>query len=165
MIDLRGFDPDGQPAYSVTLSLAEFPKAKHLWEDADYIRSHRIAKLIGVLYDERGEMHQEYERNYDRDGRYLGGTIKYADDRTIHANTSGLEPTTIPHGGFVFTVHYMQNTSQPKARPWFALCMVVYDQDLRVYPADFFRYQQRPASAIRQGVGGHTHRGVSGRSE
>src|SRR5262249_13703632 len=97
-IDLRGFDGTGQPVYSLCLSVAEFPKVKHLWEDAEHLRSHRIARLMGVLYDERGEMEQEYERHYDPGGCYLGGTIKYADGRMLHANTGGLEPSTIPHG-------------------------------------------------------------------
>ena len=56
------------------------------------------------------KLEQEYERHYDPSGRYLGGTIRYADGRTIHANTGGLEPSTIPHGRFVFT-----GTSRPPA--------------------------------------------------
>jgi hypothetical protein len=112
------------------------------------MRSHRIARLLGVLYDERGQMEQEYERYYDLRGEYLGGTIKYADGRTLHANTSGLEPSTIPHGELFFTVHYLHNTSQPKAPEWYAFTLVVFDQHERVYPAECFQIpkdQQPPA--------------------
>ena len=147
-IDLHGFDTAGQPVYSLCLSLTEFPKAKHLWDDTEYVRSHHIARLLGVLYDERGALEQEYERRYDPNGRYLGGTIKYADGRTLQTNTSGLEPSTIPHGKFVFTVHYLHNTSQPKAPTWYAFTLVVFDQQQRVYPVELFDYpkdQQPPA--------------------
>jgi hypothetical protein len=147
-LDLSGFDAAGQPVYSLSLSIAEFPKAKHLWEDAEYMRAHRIARLLGTLRDDRGEMEQEYERHYDPDGRYLGGTIKYADGRALHANTGGLEPSTILHGRFVFTVHYLHNTSQPKAPEWYAFMLVVFDQAQRVYPVELFNFpkdQQPPA--------------------
>lgn len=147
-IDLRGFDATGQPVYSLSLSVAEFPRAKHLWDDAENMRSHRVARLMGTLRDERGEMEQEYERHYDPSGQYLGGTIKYADGRTLHANTNGLEPSTIPHGRFVFTVHYLHNTSQPKAPEWYAFTLVVFDQGQRVYPVELFDFpkdQQPPA--------------------
>jgi hypothetical protein len=145
-IDLRGFDAAGQPVYSLSLSIAEFPKAKYLWEDAEHMRLHRIARLLGTLRDDRGEMEQEYERHYDPDGRYLGGTVKYADGRTLHANTGGLEPSTILHGRFVFTVHYLHNTSQPKAPEWYAFTLVVFDQARRVYPVELFDFpkDQRP---------------------
>jgi hypothetical protein len=112
------------------------------------MRSHRIARLLGMLYDDRGEMEQEYERHYDPTGKYLGGTIKYADGRTQHANTGGLEPSTIPHGRLIFTVHYLHNTSQPKAPEWYAFSLVVFDQHQRVYPAEYFQIpkdQQPPA--------------------
>jgi hypothetical protein len=149
-IDLRGFDTAGQPVYSLCLSVTEFPKAKHLWEDAEYVRSHRIARLLGTLYDEQGALEQEYERHYDPSGRYLGGTIRYADGRTLRANTGGLEPSTVLHGKFVFTVHYLQvdDTPQPNDPPWHAFALVVFDQDQRVYPVELFDFpndQQPPA--------------------
>lgn len=156
VIELRGFDAGGQPVYSLDLSLEEFPRARHLWEDAEHMRSHRIARLSGVLRDERGQMEQEYERHYDGDGRYLGGTIKYADGRTIHARTSGLEPSTIPHGPFVFTVHYLNNTSQPKKPPWYAFTLVVYDPGGRVYPVELFAFPKDQQPPAIQGTGG-TH--------
>jgi hypothetical protein len=84
------------------LSVAEFPKVKHLWEDAEHMRSHRVARLLGVLYDERGDMDQEYERHYDSRGGYLGGTIRYADGRVLHANRRRsrvqVAPTSRPIG-------------------------------------------------------------------
>lgn len=147
-IDLRGFDAAGQSVYSLSLSVAEIPKAKHLWDDAEHMRSHCVARLLGTLRDDRGEMEQEYERHYDSSGRYLGGTIKYADGRTLYANTNGLEPSTIPHGQFVFTVHYLHNTSQPKAPEWYAFTLVAFDQAQRVYPVELFDFpkdQQPPA--------------------
>jgi hypothetical protein len=147
-IDLRGYDTSGQHVYVLSLSIAEFPKATHLWDDPVHIRSHRIARLVGTLRDDRGDMEQQYERHYDPDGRYLGGTIEYADGRTLHANTGGLEPSTILHGRFVFTVHYLHNTSQPKAPEWYAFTLVVFDQDQRVYPVELFDFpkdQQPPA--------------------
>jgi hypothetical protein len=147
-IDLRGFDSAGQPVYSLNLSTAEFPKAKHLWDDTEYISSHGIARLLGVLHNEQGAMEQQYERHYDPNGRYLGGTIEYADGRVLHANTDGLEPSTILHGKFVFTVHYLHNTSQPKAPTWYAFSLVVFDQNQRVYPVELFDFpkdQQPPA--------------------
>jgi hypothetical protein len=57
--------------YSLSLSIAEFPKAKHLWDDAEHMRSHRIARLLGTLRDDRGEMEQEYERHYGPDRSLL----------------------------------------------------------------------------------------------
>jgi len=148
-IHLHGFDGAGEQVYNLCLLVAEFPMAKHLWDDAEHMRSHRIARLLGVLYDERGEMEQEYERHYDpSSGSYLGGTIKYADGRTLHANTGGMEPSTIPHGQFVFTVHYLHNTSQPKVPEWYAFTLVVFDQSQRVYPVELFDFpkdQQPPA--------------------
>src|SRR5262245_20037452 len=68
-----------------------------------------------------------------------------AEDQT--PNTE-LEPSTIEHGGLVFTVHYLRNTSHPQAPPWFAFTRVVFDQDGRVYPAEYFDIppgQQAPA--------------------
>jgi hypothetical protein len=153
-IDLRGFDTAGQPVYNLCLSVTEFPKVKHLWDDAEHMRSHRVARLLGVLYDERGDMEQEYERHYDPSGGYLRGTIKYADGRTLHANTGGLEPSTIPHGRFVFTVHYLHNTSQPKAPEWYAFTLVVFDQVQRVYPVELFDFPKDQQPPAVEGTGG-----------
>ena len=152
-IDLHGFDAAGQPVYSLSLSISDFPKAKHLWEDAEHMRSHHIVRLLGILRDDRGDMEQEYERHYDREGRYLGGTIKYADGRTLHANTGGLEPSTILHGRFVFTVHYLHNTSQPNAPEWYAFTLVVFDQSKRVYPVELFEYPKDKQPPAIEGAG------------
>ncbi len=152
-IDLRGFDAAGGHVYSLSLPIAEFPKATHLWEDAEHMRSHRIVRLLGTLSDGRGEMEQEYERHYDPNGRYLGGTIKYADGRTLHANTGGLEPSTILHGRFVFTVHYLHNTSQPKAPEWYAFTLVVFDQTQRVYPVELFDFPKDRQPPAVEGTG------------
>ena len=117
------------------------------------MRSHRIARLLGTLRDDRGEMEQEYERHYDPDGRYLGGTIKYADGRTLHANTGGPEPSTIPHGRFVFTVHYLHNPSQPKAPEWYAFRLVVFDRVQRVYPVELFDFPKDKQPPAIEGTG------------
>jgi hypothetical protein len=97
---LQGFDAAGQSVYRLQLSVVEFPKAKHLWDDQEFIRSHRIARLLGDLFDEHGAMEQQYERHYDATGRYLGGTINYADGRKLTAHTSGLE-SSAPSGSRV----------------------------------------------------------------
>lgn len=147
-IELQGFDVNGISVYHHVLSISEFPNAKYLWEDAELIRSHGITRLFGTLHDEHGQMEQEYERHYDANGNYLEGTIRYADGRTIRSNTAQLEPSTIAHGKFIFTVHYLHNTSQPKAPKWFAFTLVAYDQLRRVYPAEIFQIlgdQQPPA--------------------
>jgi hypothetical protein len=153
-IELQGFDAAGLRVYSLTLSVAEFPKAKHLWDDAEYIRSHRIARLLGVLHDERGEMEQEYERHYDPNGCYLGGTIKYADGRTIQANTDGLEPSTISHGQLIFKVHYLHAASESKPPTWFAFTLVVFDPNQRVYPVELFNFpkDRQPPAITGQGA-------------
>jgi hypothetical protein len=97
--------------YSERLSVTEFPKAKHLWDDAEF---------------------------------------KYADGRTLRANTGGLEPSTIPHGKFVFTVHYVQldDTPRPDDPKWVAFALVVFDQGQRVYPVELFDFpkDQQPPS-------------------
>ncbi len=46
-IDLRGFDAVDRPVYALCLSVAEFPEAKRLWDDAELMRSHRVARLLG----------------------------------------------------------------------------------------------------------------------
>ena len=145
---LQGFDARGQVVYREQLSLAQYPETKHLWDDPNFIRPLGIVRLLGDLFDERGQLEQRYEREYDGEGRYQGGTITYADGRTLTARTSGLEPSTIPHGELIFTVHYLHNTSNPQAPNWFAFTLVLFDPEDRVFPAEYLQVpkeQEPPA--------------------
>ncbi len=152
-IELHGFDADNNHVFELNLSIAEFPKAKHLWDDPEYIRSHRIATLFGALYDERGSMDQEYERKFDSNGQYLGGTVKFANGAKVPTKVGRLEPCTIPHGQFVFTVHYLHQTSKPKVPEWHAFTLVVYDQDQRVYPVELFDFPKDKQPPAIDGTG------------
>jgi hypothetical protein len=146
-IDLRGFDAGGRPVYSLSLSIAEFPKAKHLWEDAEHMRSHRIARWSAPCVMTVARWSRSTSGTTTRTGS-ISGARSSTPGRTLHANTGGLEPSTIPHGRFVFTVHYLHNTSQPKAPEWYAFTLVVFDQHQRVYPVELFDFpkdQQPPA--------------------
>ncbi len=107
----------------------------------------------GVLYGERGEMEQEYERHYDPDGQYLGGVIHFADGRMLRAHTNGLEPSAIPHGQYAFTVHYVHNTPQPKAPAWFAFTLVVFDELQCVYPVELFHFPEDQEPPAIEGAG------------
>jgi hypothetical protein len=51
---LRGFDAAGQSVYRLQLSVVEFPKAKHLWDDHEFIPSHLIARPLGDLFVSTG---------------------------------------------------------------------------------------------------------------
>lgn len=147
-IALQGFDARSQVVYHEQLSLAQYPDSRHLWDDPNFIRPLGIVRLIGDLYDDRGEQEQHYEREYDAEGHYQGGTITYADGRRLTSHTSDLEPSTILHGGMTFTVHYLRNTSNPQAPNWFAFTLILSDPEDRVYPAEYFQIpkeQEPPA--------------------
>jgi len=95
-IDLRRLRRRRPARVLARLSIAEFPKAKHLMDDAEHMPVAPRCPATRHPPRRPREMEQEYERHYDPSGRYLGGTIKYADGRTLHANTNGLGPSTIP---------------------------------------------------------------------
>jgi hypothetical protein len=153
-VALQGLDAHGQLVYQQQFSLAHYPEFKHLWDDPNFIRPLGIVRLIGDLFDASGELEQHYEREYDAQGRYQGGTITYADGRKLTSRTSGLEPCTIPHSDLVFTVHYLHIRSNPQAANWFAFTLVLFDPDDRVYPAEYFQIprEQQPPSIDGSGA-------------
>ena len=55
---------------------------------------------------------------------------------------STMEPSKIEHGDRVFTVHYLntRKSNKPDAPAWIAFTLVVrYQQDGRLYPAEYFQ--------------------------
>lgn len=77
---LIGLAPEGKCVYSASIPLQEYWDGEHPWDDDKTVIGLRLEKLRGFLFDESGELFQEFETTFDlNDGIFLKGWAKKAD--------------------------------------------------------------------------------------
>lgn len=77
---LIGYNQFDDIVYSVRIPLHEYYDGEHPWDSCEGVLKLNMVKMVGQLYDERGDMTQEFESIFSRDnGAYIGGWAKYDD--------------------------------------------------------------------------------------
>ena len=71
---LIGLSPEGKCVYSESIPLGDYWDGDHAWDDDASVISLRLEKLKGYLFDESGELFQEFESTFDLEsGVFLKG--------------------------------------------------------------------------------------------
>jgi hypothetical protein len=77
---LIGLSPEGKCVYSESIPLGEYWDGDHAWDDGATVISLRLEKLKGYLFDDAGELFQEFESTFDlANGVFLKGWARHAD--------------------------------------------------------------------------------------
>ena len=77
---LVGFSPDGSCVYSDLVSLDEYWDGEHVWDSSEGVKSLKLAKVKGYLFNSEGEMIQEFESVFDLStGLFKNGWARHAD--------------------------------------------------------------------------------------
>jgi hypothetical protein len=77
---LIGYDPDGKCVYNQICELEEYYDSEHPWDDDKIIQEIRLERVKGFLFDESGELVQEFESIFDPNtGSSIGGKAKFSD--------------------------------------------------------------------------------------
>ena len=77
---LRGYDAAGVEVYSATLERSDYWDGEHLWDCYAKIRAIGMVKLVGKLFDENGQLYEEFENAYSPEtGQLVGSKIIRAD--------------------------------------------------------------------------------------
>jgi hypothetical protein len=77
---LIGWSPDGRCVYSAAIPLDEYWDGEHAWDSDVGVKTLRLEKLRGFLFNTEGLLIQEFESNFDLDsGRFKGGWTKHED--------------------------------------------------------------------------------------
>ena len=77
---LIGLSPEGKCVYSESIPLHEYWDGEHAWDDDKTVTGLRLKKLRGYLFDNGGELLQEFESTFDlNNGSFLKGWTRHAD--------------------------------------------------------------------------------------
>jgi hypothetical protein len=77
---LIGYDPDGRCVYSDILDLGDYYDGQHVWDKAASVQRLRLERVKGYLFDDDGNLAQEFESVFDLStGIYKSGRCRYAD--------------------------------------------------------------------------------------
>lgn len=77
---LVGYDPEGGCVYSSAMPLERYWDGEHPWDDDSQVRSLRLAKVRGYLFDSQGELLQEFETVFNSvSGLYQSGWARHSD--------------------------------------------------------------------------------------
>jgi hypothetical protein len=78
---LRGFDVNNELVTEEHISVFDYYDDLHaiLDEDVSYRVERGIRRVEGHIYNENGELDQEFNNEYDNAGRYVGSRIVFAD--------------------------------------------------------------------------------------
>lgn len=77
---LIGLSPEGKCVYSDSIPLHEYWDGEHTWDDDKTVIGLRLEKLRGYLFDDSGELLQEFETTFDLStGIFLKGWARHAD--------------------------------------------------------------------------------------
>ena len=77
---LYAFDKARLIAYSQLLDLGEYYNGEHVWDTAERIRATGIVRLVGTLFDNDGNLLQQFEVTYDE------GTGDRLESKATHAD-------------------------------------------------------------------------------
>jgi hypothetical protein len=79
---LIGWSPDGHCVYSAAIPLGEYRSGEHAWDRDTEVKSLRLEKLRGFLFDAGGSLTEEFENTFDvGTGRRNGGWTRHEDGR------------------------------------------------------------------------------------
>ena len=82
---IKGYNALNQLVLEETLSWDEYyEETGHIIDDTDRIRELGIVRIKGELFDSDGVLAQEFETKYDGQGKYIGGTSRFADGTVTH---------------------------------------------------------------------------------
>ena len=77
---LIGLDASGVCVYSDGISLAEYWDGEHVWDSDVTTRQLKLVKVKGFLFDETGDMFEEFETIFDAaTGLYQSGWSRLSD--------------------------------------------------------------------------------------
>jgi hypothetical protein len=77
---LIGFNPEGGCVYSTQMSLGDYWDGEHPWDTTSGVQELRLEKVRGYLFDDSGDLLQEFETIFDLDtGSYTSGWTRHSD--------------------------------------------------------------------------------------
>ena len=77
---LIGLSPEGKCVYSESLKLSDYWEELHVWDDDEAVKKLRLERLKGFLFDDDGDLFQEFESTFDlTTGIYLKGWVRHSD--------------------------------------------------------------------------------------
>lgn len=77
---LRGFDSGDNQVFTLTVSFREYYDGRlEVIDNKQFRQANGIVRLVGILFDDRGEKAEEFENRYGSDGAYRGGRVRFAD--------------------------------------------------------------------------------------
>ena len=80
IVILIGYDEAGKCIYSDAVDFSEYYDGDHIWDDAKKIKKLKLRKVKGYLFDDDGELSQEFESIFNiATGIYESGSARYAD--------------------------------------------------------------------------------------
>lgn len=83
---LCGFGKDGLIVHSQILNIHEYYDSKQVFDSRDSIKAAGILRLVGILFDEAGNITREFEQTYDEYSGQMTGTRDYS--RREHLKTN-----------------------------------------------------------------------------
>lgn len=77
---LIGYDPNGRCVYSAQMALSDYWDGEHVWDTNVGVKSLHLERIHGYLFDESGDLLQEFESIFDiARGVYKSGWQKHSD--------------------------------------------------------------------------------------
>ena len=77
---LIGYNDLGQCVYSDSLVSSDYYDGDHIWDDAKKVKNMKLRKVKGYIFDEEGELSQEFESIFNlQTGIYESGHARFAD--------------------------------------------------------------------------------------
>lgn len=71
------FNKSGVVVYSQIIGMSDYYDGEHVWDSWEKIRSCGIVRLVGILFNPSGDIHQEFENTYDEQTGQMTGTRSY----------------------------------------------------------------------------------------
>ncbi len=75
---LYGFGKNGLIVHSQILNIHEYYDSKQVFDSWDSIKAAGILRLVGILFDEVGNITREFEQTYDEHSGQMTGVRDYA---------------------------------------------------------------------------------------
>ena len=77
---LIGYNKLAEIVYCEHLSLYDYYDCEHPWDSTDGVLALKMVKMTGQLFNDHGNMTQEFESVFSSDdGSYIGGWVKFDD--------------------------------------------------------------------------------------
>jgi hypothetical protein len=79
VVVLVGQNPRGELVYSDSLTWHEYYDNDHIWDNPETIAKNGMTRLRGMLFDNRGNLSQEFDNKYSKNGKLIGGWVRHKD--------------------------------------------------------------------------------------